>query len=206
MACTRTTIIGALRATLVIIAGLGAASPATAQHGGGAPAVRAVPLEARQLAFLIGQYDLTVRPKAQGLGQTIHGVPKLIGTWKGWRALDGFGVEDDLRVTDESGNPRLYSHAVRYYDSEQKRWVTSTLDVYRGAFTSSTGEWKDNVFTAMTHGTDADGKVYASRGRYYDITPTSFKFRQDRSYDEGKTWDEGILSIEARRVAAAAPR
>jgi hypothetical protein len=192
------------RTSLLVALLLGIAHGAAAQHGGGAPP--SAPAEARQLSFLVGQFDLVVKPKASGLGQTIHGVPKLIGTWKGWRALDGFGVEDDLSVTDLTGNPKLFAHAVRYFDAEQKRWSMSTIDVYRGVFSTSTGEWKDNAFVAMAHGTDVEGKVYASRARYYDITPTSFRYRADRSYDEGRTWDEGILSIEAKRVAATAPR
>jgi hypothetical protein len=133
-------------------------------------------------------------------------VPKLAGTWKGWRAFDGFGVEDELRITDQSGNPRSLSHAMRYYDANAKRWITTTLDVYRGAFSTSSAEWRDGVMTVTSHGTDAEGKVYASRARYYDITPTSFRFRLDRSFDEGKSWTEGELSIDAKRVAVAAPR
>ncbi len=180
--------------------------PAGAQHGGGAPLLRSAPAEARQLAFLIGQFELVVKPAATTLGQRIHGVPKLVGTWKGWRALDGFGIEDELRVTDASGNPILLSHAVRYYDAATRHWVASAIDVYRGVFTTSTAEWRDNALTATSRGVDGDGKGYVSRGRYYDITPTSFRFRQDRSEDEGKTWKEGVLSIEAKRVAAVAPR
>jgi hypothetical protein len=57
-----------------------------------------------------------------------------------------------------------------------------------------------------SRGTDEQGKAYLTRTRFYDITPTSFRFRQDRSSDEGKTWTEGILAIEAKRVAASAPR
>jgi hypothetical protein len=30
--------------------------------------------------------------------------------------------------------------------------------------------------------------------------------QQDRSYDAGRTWTEGFLKIEAKRVAAVAPR
>lgn len=194
----------ALRMTARLLVVL--ASPAAAQHAAAAPSTRAVPAEARQMAFLIGQFDLVVKPKAVGLGQKIHGVPKLVGTWKAWKALDGYGVEDDLRVTDESGNPKLYSNAVRYYDAEQKRWRASTIDVYRGVFSTSSGEWKDNAIIMTSHGTDAEGKVYASRTRYYDITPTGFKYRSDRSFDEGKTWEEGVLRIEAKRVAATATR
>ncbi len=179
--------------------------PAGAQHGGSAPA-RSAPAEARQFAFLIGQHELVVKPAASRLAERIHGVPKLVGTWKAWRALDGFGIEDELRVTDQSGNPQTLVHAVRYYDASAKRWTSSTIDVYRGVFSSSTGEWRDNAMTTTTRGTDGDGKPYLARSRYYDITPTSFKVRQDRSTDDGKTWKEGVLTIEAKRVAAAAPR
>ncbi|MEO8623405.1 MAG: hypothetical protein ABI625_20180, partial [bacterium] len=87
-------------------------SIASAQHGGGAPLQRTASPEAKQFAFLIGQFDLKVKPKAVGLGQKIHGVPKLVGTWKGWRAFDGFGIEDELRITDASGNPLSLSHAM----------------------------------------------------------------------------------------------
>ena len=59
--------------------------------------------------------------------------------------------------------------------------------------------------TAMGAGTDGEGKAYVSRTRYTDITTTRFKYRQERSYDNGAHWAE-TLQIEAKRVAAAAPR
>lgn len=182
---------------------------ATAQHGDGAPPRRTVPSEATQFGFLVGQFALVVHPAVSGmaaLAARIHGAPRLIGTWKAWRALDGFGIEDELRITDASGNPRALSHAVRYYDATAKHWVASAIDVYRGVFTSSTAEWRDNAMTVTSRGTDAAGKAYVTRGRYSDITPTSFRFRQDRSLDEGRSWEAGVLTIEAKRVAATASR
>src|SRR4051812_8219158 len=98
------------------------AQSAGAQHGGAAAPMRTAPTEAKQFAFLIGEFDLVVKPAASGLAQKIHGVPKMVGTWKGWRALDGFGVEDELRITDASGNPRVLAHAVRYYDATAHHW------------------------------------------------------------------------------------
>jgi hypothetical protein len=191
--------------SLVIVSLLMLSGTARAQHGGGA-AMRTAPAEAAQFAFLVGQWELTVKPAAQGLAQKIHGVPKLVGTWKAWRAFDGFGVEDELRITDESGNPRTLSHAMRYYDATVKRWNTSALDVYRGVFTTSTAQWRDGMMTGTSRGVDADGKAYLTRARYSDITPTSFRFRQDRSEDGGATWTEGVLTIDAKRVAATATR
>ena len=176
-----------------------------AQHGGGGPAMRTAPAEAKQFDFLVGQWEITVVPRISGLAARIHGIPKLIGTWRAWRGLDGWGIEDEMRITDESGNPVGFAHAVRFYDANAHRWIAQTLDVVRGGFTPSTAEWKNGRMESMSKGTNGEGKVYAQRGRYTDITPTSFRFQQERSFDEGRTWDV-TLTIEAKRVAASAAR
>ena len=178
----------------------------SAQHvAAAAPPVRSAPAEAKQFDFLIGQWELEVKPQAAGLAQRIHGVPEMLGTWKAWRALDGWGITDELRITDESGNPRGLSHAVRMYAPTARRWNVSTADVYRGTFQSSTAAWKDGNMTMTSSDTDSKGKTFMSRTRYFDITPTSFRFQQERSFDEGVKWAQ-TLSIEAKRIAAVAPR
>lgn len=196
----------AARLALILMVLLTASTNALAQHGGGTPSVRSVPSEAAQFAFLVGQWELVVKPSATTLAMKIHGVPKLAGTWKAWRAFDGFGVEDELRITDASGNPRSLSHAMRYYDATAKRWSTTTLDVYRGVFTASTSNWRDGKMTVTSRGVDGEGKAYVARSTYSDINPAGFRFRQDRSLDDGQTWTEGVLTIDAKRVAASASR
>jgi hypothetical protein len=192
-------------ATLVVIAAAPAA--ARAQHSGAASAlVTKAPKEASQYEFLLGTWSLTVKPLAVGLGQKIHGVPKLGGTWKAWRALDGWGVEDELRIVDASGNPMALSLFVRVYDAAARHWVVTGIDAYHGKATSSVAEWKDGGMFATAEGTDADGKPFLSRVRIAGITPTAFKYTQDRSFDGGKTWEEGFLTIDAKRTAAAAER
>ena len=184
---------------------LALSAPLLAQHGSSAPTPPEAPAEAKQFAFLIGQFELTVHPAPSGLGQKIHGVPTFAGIWKGWRALDGFGIEDEMRITDRSGNPMSLVHAVRFYDTVAKRWITSGIDVYRGAFTTSTSLQRSDEMVSTSHGLDGDSKAYVSRSHFYEITPTSFRFRQERSYDDGKTWEEKI-AIEAKRMAATAQR
>jgi hypothetical protein len=136
----------------------------------------------------------------------IHGTPKLAGTWKAWRALDGFGIDDELRVVDESGNPRSLSRAVRVYSSTDAHWNVATIDAYRGRVTTGTAQFQDGEMRSTGQGIDGEGKPYQLRTRYFDVTGDAFKMRQDRSYDDGKTWTEGFLLIEAKRVAATAPR
>lgn len=180
----------------------------TAQRGGAAASpIPAVPKEAAQFDFLVGQWDLTVKVPAPSLAVRIHGgMPKLMGTWKAWRGLDGFGIEDELRITDEAGNARGFGHTVRYFDPATRRWATMGLDVYRGRTTAGSAEWNGTEMTGTGTGTDADGKPSLTRSRWFDITPTGFKFQQDRSSDGGKTWTEGALRIEARRAAAQPAR
>ena len=179
-----------------------------AQHAGGgaAGATSVAPKEAEQFAFLVGQWEVTVMPKVSSLVATLHGQPKLLGTWKAWRAFDGFGVEDELRVIDASGNPNALSHSMRFYDATLGRWTQTSLDVYRGRFTTANGAWAQNALTLRSVGRDAEGKAYVQRSRFYDISPTSFKFQVDRSSDGERAWETGVLRIEAKRVAASASR
>jgi len=181
---------------------------AAAQHGGGAAARQPAttpPREATQFDFLVGQWEVEIRVPAQGLAQRIHGTPRLSGTWKAWRALDGWGIEDELRIVDGSGNPMSLSHAVRAFDATARRWTVSALDVYRARWTSATAEWRDGEMHLSGSGTSPEGQAYTTRTRFHDITAQAFEMRQERSTDGGRTWEE-TLRIEAKRVAAAAPR
>lgn len=180
---------------------LAVAPPVHAQSTAATPA-----REAAQFDFLIGQWDVELQPKVSGLAKMIHGQPKLTGSWKAWRAFDGQGIDDELRVVDSSGNPATLAHAQRIYDAKAQRWQISLLDVYRVRFSSATGQWQGGEMQVDGSGTNADGKPMLSRTRFVDITADSFKMRQDRSTDNGASWDEGALVIVAKRVAAKAPR
>ena len=179
----------------------------TAQHGHGAPPpVPTAPREATQFDFLVGQWEVVAKPHVPGLAARIHGSPKLPGVWKAWRGLDGWGIEDQLRLTDSSGNPRLLSQTLRVWDPIAQCWNLSVLDVYRSKFTTSTAVWRDGEMHVTGGGTDTEGRAFRSRTRFHDIDADSFRMQQDRSYDDGRTWTEEFLVIEAKRVAAVAPR
>ena len=182
-----------------------AAAAVLLQHGA-QPSSSRPPREASQYDFLVGQWELTVTPKVSGLAARIHGVPKLRGTWSAWRALDGWGITDELRIVDASGNPQAYTHFVRVYDAGARRWSVASFDVYRQRVSQSAAQWQGDAMLSTGDGVDADGKPYATRTRVTRITPTAFRYQQDRSYDGGKTWDEGRLVIDAKRLAAVAPR
>jgi hypothetical protein len=76
----------------------------------------------------------------------------------------------------------------------------------RGRFTSAGAEWRDGAMVVTSQDTDPEGRPALLRTRFHGITATGFRVQQDRSLDGGRTWNEGVLRIEAKRVAATAPR
>ena len=194
------------RSLAVALALLSVPHLAVAQHGGeSAPDTRA-PREASQFNFLIGQWELSVKPKATSLAARIHGVPKLQGTWKAWRALEGWGIEDEMRIVDASGNPRSLLHSVRIFDPAARHWRVSALDVYRTSSTTTSTQWQGTEMRSLPQESLADGKPARSRTRITHITANSFRYHQDHSTDGGRTWIEDMLVIDAKRVAATAAR
>ncbi len=189
-----------VRSTILalMICGAGAAS---AQQAPTTP-----PAEARQFDFLIGQWELEVHPKADSLMAKIHGAPQLTGIWKAWRAFDGFGVDDETRIIDKSGNPVGLSHAMRAYSSAESSWLVVSLDAYRGRISESKGQLHGADIVLNGKGTDPEGKPVLTRTRYSKITADSFHLQNDRSADNGTTWDEAVLTIDAKRVGASATR
>jgi hypothetical protein len=120
--------------------------------------------------------------------------------------MDGFGVEDELRIVDRSGNPNALTHALRLYDATERKWMQVSVDVYRARMTTATAEWVDGELRTRSTGRDAEGRPYVQRARFFDITRDGFKFVADRSSDGERTWDEAVLRMDARRVAATASR
>ena len=177
---------------------------AVAQHSALPETATSAPAEAKQFDFILGEWQLEVHPKVSGLVAMIHGTPKLVGTWKAWRVFDGAGIEDELRIVDASGNPLALSRALRVYAKEEGRWQVGGIDAYHGRTSESSGALRDGQLRFEGRGTDAQGKTSLTRTRFYDITPDGFHMQQDRSTDNGQTWDEGVLAIDAKRVAASA--
>jgi hypothetical protein len=159
--------------------------------------------EASQFDFLVGQWELEVRPKVNSLAARIHGAPKLLGSWKAWKVMDGFAVEDELRIMDRSGNPGALVHSVRQWIPAERRWAVTGHDAYRARVSSATATWDGKVM--LVRGT-GDAVQSLTRTRFSAITPASFHWEQDRSDDGGRTWTERALVIDARRVSATAPR
>lgn len=178
---------------------------AKAQQDGETPLIVTPPVEAHQYDFLIGEWTLSARPKLASLVRLVHGDIVMSGTWKARRALNGWGVQDEMQLFDPSGNPNVLIAATRFYDVRAAHWTTTSLDVYRGRQTVSAGNRVDSGMHSETRSQAADGTPTRTRVTIGSIDADHFVFRQDRSYDDGQSWDEAVLVIEATRIIKDGP-
>lgn len=163
---------------------------------------RAADSPANGFDFMLGTWSLDVRVKVSGLAALIHGAPKLSGTLKVRRTPEG--LEDELAVVDASGNPRSTSRSRRVYDAASGRWNIRNTDAYHVRQGSAQGRQEAGEMRVDGSYTEGD-ETTLTRSRYFAITADTFRFTQDRSRDNGATWDEGVFAYDARRVAVATP-
>ncbi|MEP6483325.1 MAG: hypothetical protein ABJB01_02665 [Rudaea sp.] len=158
---------------------------------------------AKQFDFLLGQWELDVHPKISSLAAMIHGTPKLTGTWKAWRAIDGRAIEDEMRIVDASGNPLTLDRSLRFFAAGDHIWRMIGLDLQHSRTHESVGHFGDGQMQVENH-YDEDGKSILMRTHYFDISTDAFRLRQERSVDGGATWEDFSVSIDAKRISATA--
>lgn len=183
-----------VRRALILACWVGAAHAADLGAGGAAAP------EARQFDFLVGQWQVNGEVKVSGLVAMIHGHPKLAGSWKAWRSADGRGIEDELTLTDASGRPVSALHSTRSFSREENCWRIRGRDAYKGDLPPATARRQGDEMLVTSSGTTPEGRHYRNRTHYLAITPAGFRMVQDRSYDEGKTWDTGAVTLDVRRT------
>ena len=177
---------------------------ASAQHAAPIETPASAPAEAKQFDFMLGEWRIEVHPKVSGLAAMIHGAPKLTGMWKAWRVLDGRGVEDEMRIVDGSGNPVTLNRNLRVYSGAEARWKVCGMDAYHARSSEASGALRDGEMRMDGHFTEGDGKTVLTRTRFFGIGPDAFHMQQDRSEDNGQSWNEAVLTINAKRTAATA--
>jgi len=186
-----------VRRTLVVSCWVACVAAPLAAFGAGA----ATAPEARQFDFLLGQWQVSGQVKVSGLMAMIHGQPRLAGSWKGWRSADGQGIEDELTLTNASGTPLSAVHFTRRFSREENCWKITGRDADKGALPAATARQQGDEMLMTSSGATPEGKRYRNRTHYLAITPAGFRMVQDRSYDDGKTWDTGAVTLDVRRTA-----
>ena len=156
----------------------------------------AAPKETAQFAFLVGEWDCTIR-RMRPDGSL--GAPTG-ATWTGKFILDGWAIQDYWVSTNAEGGA-AHGTNIRSFNPETGKWDNRWL---------ASGDLQWLYFSAekigetmvMTGGerTDAAGRSYLVRNTFHDISADSWKWRQDRSADAGSTWLNGVAVIACEAV------
>jgi len=123
-----------------------------------------------------------------------------------WVALEGTSVirkvwngHANLVELDVSGpSGRIEGLSLRLFDPTTQRWSLNYANSANGtlsqptigAFANGRGEFFDHEELA--------GRTIYVRNAFSDITPSSYRFEQAFSADEGKTWEVNWIAIDSR--------
>ena len=155
------------------------------------------PSELSHFAFLIGRWNGEGVSRYEFGNDT--GSPYRM-SWVGRYILDGYAIADEARILAEDGTAENIFITYRFYDSNAKRWIIEGFNVLESTIMKQASEpggvqVSDGAITLTTH-----GPTVVSRELFLIESHDHFTFRQDLSTDEGKTWKQGVDSIEVERV------
>lgn len=143
-----------------------------------------------------------------------------IGTWKThvrrlvhpltgsttWVEMNGIstcrkvwgGRANLLELEADGPNGHFQGLSLRLYNPETRKWSLNFASSHDGTLTTPTiGEFKNGRGEFYDHEI-LNGKTILVRFVIHDITPTSCKFEQAFSADEGKTWEVNWIATDTR--------
>lgn len=140
--------------------------------------------------YLLGDWRFTAEDKTYG---------KYHGVWSAVKLAEG-QILDEYRVLDDQNATIYATITLRNYNQALGRWELVGADAGRGLQDFGTGyRAGDEVHIEQRFGVGSkEPSVW--RIRYYNIKNDSFSWEADRSLDDGKTWVEQYMRIEATRI------
>jgi hypothetical protein len=102
-----------------------------------------------------------------------------------WSVLGGIGSVEELRIPARN----FSGCGIRLFDADKKLWADYWVNARNGQLSAAPtwGGFKDSVGTWIADDKDGDTPIKV-RGVWDRITPTSCRWHQAISRDEGKTW------------------
>ena len=137
--------------------------------------------KAGDFAFLSGEWRIRNRRLKDGVWDEFDGEATVVGI------LGGIGSVEELRIPSRN----FSGMGLRLLDVERKLWADHWVNALHGALspTPAWGSFVDGVGIWDTEERDNDHPVIV-RGVWDQITPTSCRWYQALSGDNGRTWQE----------------
>ena len=143
--------------------------------------------------YLLGDWEYTAVRKMP------DGPQKFRGYWSALKLADG-QVLDEYRVVSDEGETWYVTTTLRNYNPFEDRWELIGANEGSGLLDFGTARREGGEVRIEQSFGVASGEPSMLRIRYYDIQNDRFSWTADRSTDGGKTWLQGFMQIEARRI------
>lgn len=143
--------------------------------------------------FVLGDWDvdMSVVPEGAAIG------PR--ASMRAYRVLDGTAIVDEWRHYDAAGEAIVFRGAgFRTFIPGAQHWYVLWMMAEVEGYSELTAELVNGEIHTAGSGRDTNGDL-VERGRYFDISPRSFSFTLERSYDGGTTWHGPFVAFQARR-------
>lgn len=168
-------------------------SPGWTQETSAGPNPSAPP-ETSQWAFFIGTWDCTTTSLAPD-GSARTGTARWVAQW----TLDGWAIRDDWYGLDADGAVTFHGMNIRSYNQRLKKWEIRWLPQGSLEWKHFTGERTGERIVKISE-FSLNGRPALDRTTWSEITADSFRWTKDISFDNGATWREAVLVVEAKRA------
>lgn len=137
-------------------------------------------LEARQLDFWLGEWDLTWPAGAKGVVERGHNSVR--------RTFDGCVVEEHFTGDPKMQGGKLVGMSVSVWVPAARVWKQTWVDNQGGYLDFTGGQADGGAFILQREGRAPDGSALRQRMVFKNITRDSFDWMWERSTDGGKSW------------------
>jgi predicted methyltransferase len=109
----------------------------------------------------------------------------------------------ELDVSGPAGH--IVGLSLRLFDPESRTWSLNFASAAGGAMAiPAVGDFEGGRGAFFDH-EDYAGRTILVRSVISDVTPTSYRFEQSFSSDEGKTWETNWIAVDTRAAPALTP-
>lgn len=154
------------------------------------PAPACATAEHRRLDFWIGEWDVVVRAKPT---PTSSEWVEARGTNVVRATHAGCVVEEAFRADGPGGPWAGHSVSTLANGTWRQTWVDDS-----GSYLAFVGEWRDGQMFFTGEPQTKNGARVQMRMAFSEITPAAFKWRWERTTDDGATWTP-VMTIDYRR-------
>lgn len=113
--------------------------------------------------------------------------------WYNHWIIDGFAIMQEWR------GPYITGTEIRNYIPSSNFWTGRNLYVGND-WKKAVAHWQDNKMVVTILDAEDKSGHFLNRETYYDIQADSFEMKSERSYDDGKTWQQGRYFMHVKRT------